>query len=255
MTDLPEPFRRVPIAHRALHDITQGRPENSRAAIRAAIAAGYGIEIDLQQSRDGRAMVFHDDDLRRLTAETGSVRQRDAAELAEIGLSSGDEGIPSFAEVLEIVAGRVPLLVELKDQHGRMGETDGTLERAAAADIAGYDGPLALMSFNPHMVRRMAGLAPDRPRGLVTCGFAAEDWPHLPEETRDRLRAMPDYAATGCSFISHRAADLDQPRVAAIATTGAAILCWTIRSEVAERQARAVACNITFEGYRPAIPA
>ncbi len=129
MTSLPQAFLNLPIAHRALHDVADGRPENSRAAIRAAISAGYAIEMDLQLSRDGRAMVFHDYDLGRLTGQSGAVCQRDAADLAAIPLRGGDEGIPSFAEVLDLVAGRVPLLVELKDQHGAMGETDGKLER------------------------------------------------------------------------------------------------------------------------------
>lgn len=255
MTDLPDAFLRRPIAHRALHDVADGRPENSRAAIRAAITAGYGIEIDLQLSRDGRAMVFHDDDLDRLTEAAGPVRQRDAADLRAIALRGGDEGIPDFAEVLDLVAGRVPILVELKDQHGQMGENDGGLEGAAVLDLAGYAGPVALMSFNPHMVRRVAGLAPGIPRGLVSCDFAPGYWPHLPEAMRARLRAIPDYAAAGCAFISHQANDLDRPRVAELKAQGAAVLCWTIRSAAQEAHARKRADNITFEGYLAAIPA
>ncbi|WP_397542759.1 glycerophosphodiester phosphodiesterase family protein [Roseovarius salis] len=255
MTALAPVFLRLPIAHRALHDAADGRPENSRAAIRAAVAAGYGIEIDLQPSRDGRAMVFHDPDLGRLTSEKGPVRARDAAELAAIRLSGSDETVPALSDVLALVSGRVPLLVELKDQHGRLGETDGTLERAAADDIAAYDGPLALMSFNPHMVRRMATLAPGRARGLVTCAYAPRDWPDLPEQTRARLRDIADYDAAGCSFVSHHAADLHRPRVAELRARGAAVLCWTIRSPEAEARARQVADNITFEGYRAVIPA
>lgn len=255
MTALPEAFLRLPIAHRALHDAAGGRPENSRAAIRAGMAAGYGIELDLQQSRDGRAMVFHDYELGRLTAEKGPVRQRDAEELERIPLLGGDEGIPTFAEVLALVGGRVPLLVELKDQHGQMGETDGALEHAVAADIAGYDGPLALMSFNPNMVRRLAELAPGRPRGIVSCAYTAEDFPLLRAETRDRLRGIPDFHDAGCSFISHHASDLTRPRVGELKAGGAAILTWTIRSPEAEAEARKVAQNITFEGYLAAIPA
>ncbi|VAW04947.1 Glycerophosphoryl diester phosphodiesterase, partial [hydrothermal vent metagenome] len=108
MTKLPNDFKRIPFAHRGLHDVKHGRPENSRASIRAAIAAGYGIEMDLQLSRDGRAMVFHDYDLRRLTAEQGAIQLRDSADLHETPLIGGEEGIPTFAEVLELVAGRVP---------------------------------------------------------------------------------------------------------------------------------------------------
>lgn len=255
MTRLPEAFLHLPIAHRALHDVADGRPENSRAAIRAGIAAGYALEIDLQLSRDGRAMVFHDYDLDRLTHRTGPVRQCDAATLHAIGLRGGDEGIPSLAEVLHIVAGRVPILIEMKDQNGRMGDTDGTLEAAATQDLTGYTGPVALMSFNPHMVRRVAGLAPGIARGLTTCAFAAGNWPLLPAATLDRLRGIPDYDAAGCGFISHQASDLDRPRVAELKARGAAVLCWTIRSAAQEAKARERADNITFEGYRAAIPA
>ena len=255
MTSLPGVFLRQPVAHRALHDMAKGRPENSRAAVRAAVAAGYGVEIDLQLSRDGCAMVFHDDDLDRLTGETGALCLRDAAELRGIALTGGEEGIPDLAQVLAVVAGRAPLVIEMKDQHGHMGDTDGALERAVARDIAGYSGPLALMSFNPHMVARLARLAPNVPRGIVSCAYAPANWPELSEETRTRLRGIPDFDAAGCSFISHQADDLDRPRVAELKARGAAVLCWTVRSPEAEARARAVADNITFEGYNPLIPA
>lgn len=254
MTPLPGVFLRRPLAHRALHDVARGRPENSRAAVRAAVAAGYGVEIDLQLSRDGCAMVFHDDDLGRLTDESGPVRQRDAAELRGIRLRGGNEGIPDLAQVLALVAGRAPILAEMKDQHGAMGETDGALERAVARAIAGYEGPLALMSFNPHMVAHMARLAPGVPRGIVSCAFAPANWPMLGAATRARLRGIPDYDRAGCSFISHEVGDLRRPRVAELKARGAAVLCWTVRSAKAEARARQVADNITFEGYAAAIP-
>jgi glycerophosphoryl diester phosphodiesterase len=147
---LPQAFFRAPIAHRALHDRSKGRVENAPASIRAAVAAGYAIEIDLQLSKDGVAMVFHDEDLDRLTGEHGLVADRTAADLGRIGLKDSTDTIPSFAEVLALIGGRVPLLVEIKDQTLVMGETDGRLEAAAARDVAGYTGPLAFMSFNPH---------------------------------------------------------------------------------------------------------
>ncbi|WP_371060737.1 glycerophosphodiester phosphodiesterase family protein [Rhodosalinus sp. 5P4] len=254
MTALDPVFLKTPIAHRALHG--EGRPENSRAAVRAAVAAGYGIEIDLQPSADGEAMVFHDYDLRRLTGETGVIRTRDAAELGRIALSGGDgEGIPTLREILAIVGGRVPLLVELKDQHGRMGPTDGALEAAAARALAGYAGPLAVMSFNGHAVARMGALRPDIPRGLTTSAFDEALWPHMPEELRARLREAPEFERSGAMFISHEHTDLDRPRVVDIRATGVPVLSWTIRSEAEERAARRLAQNVTFEGYRAAVPA
>lgn len=252
MTDriaLPEIFLTRPIAHRALHDRAARRPENSRAAIRAAIRAGYAIEIDIQPSADGVPMVFHDYDLRRLTGVSGRIRGLTAAELGALPLLDADEGIPTLAEVLEIVAGQTPLLIEIKDQDGAMGEGVGDLEAAVARDLAGYEGPVALMSFNPHSVAALAGAAPHLPRGLTTSAYRAEDWPLLPAAVRDRLRDIPDLTRTGSSFISHEAGDLDRPLVSTLKGDGIAVLCWTIRSPAAEAAARRVAQNVTFEGY------
>lgn len=246
---LPAGFLERPIAHRALHDPAQGRPENSRAAIAAAIAGGYGIEIDLQLSGDGHAMVFHDYDLLRLTGAPGLVRDHSAADLQNIRLLHGAEGIPTLAEVLTLVAGRVPLLIEVKDQDGAMGPDVGPLEAATLAALHGYDGPVALMSFNPHSVAELARLAPSIPRGLTTCGYLAKDWPDLSEEVRAHLREIAEYDWIGACFVSHNWRYLDAPRVGELAAKGADILCWTIRSAEDEAKARRVAANITFEGY------
>ncbi|KUF11006.1 phosphodiesterase [Pseudoponticoccus marisrubri] len=251
MTSLPEPFLSVPLAHRALHDRAAGRPENSRAAVRAAIEAGYGIEIDLQLSRDGVAMVFHDETLDRLTGESGPVRARDADALARIALSGGDEGIPTLSEILQIVGGRVPLLVEIKDQDGALGPGVGALEEAAAAALSGYAGPVACMSFNPHSMTALGRAVPALPRGLTTCAFAAADWPEVPEERRAALTAIGDLSRVGGSFVSHDHRALDAPRLAEIRSEGLPVLTWTIRSPAEEAAARRVADNITFEGYAP----
>ncbi len=247
---LPAAFLRFPIAHRAFHDRAAGRPENSRAAVRAAVDAGYGIEIDLQLSSDGQAMVFHDDNLDRLTDEVGPVAARDAAALSAIRLKDAEDGIPTLAEVLDIVAGKVPLLIEVKDQP----PFDGRLEAATARALEGYVGPVAVMGFNPESVVRMARLAPHVPRGITTCDYAYDDWP-LPHDACDLLREIPDYDRAEASFISHQASDLARARVAELRAQGAAILCWTIRSQAAEDEARLIADNVTFEGYPAAKPA
>ena len=245
---LPAAFLGAPLAHRALHDVTDGRPENSRAAIRAAIDHGYGIEIDVQLSADNQAMVFHDYALDRLAEGTGPVRVVPAGTLGQTPLKGGDEGIPTLTEVLDLVAGQVPLLIEIKDQDGSMGDDIGPLEQATADALRRYAGPVALMSFNPHAVARMRDLCPDIPRGIVTSSYKAEDWP-LNAATRDHLRNIPDFDRVGATFISHEVADLDRPRVADLKAQGANILCWTVRSPEQEAQAREVAQNITFEGY------
>lgn len=252
---LPATFLTAPLAHRAYHDRSIGRPENSCGAIKAAIAAGYGIEIDLQLSSDGIAMVFHDEALDRLTARTGLIKHHTAEVLSQISLRDCDETIPTLAEILALVAGQVPLLIEIKDQTHTMSETDGRLEAATAALLAPYQGPVAVMSFNPHSVAHMARLAPKIPRGLTTSAYDPTDWAPLAPQTCDRLREIPDYDSTLSSFISHEAADLNRPRVAELKSQGAAILCWTIKSAEAEAIARQIAQNVTFERYAAALPA
>ncbi len=253
-TPLPPAFLRTPIAHRALHDRAAGRIENSPAAIAAAVAQGYGIEIDLQLSADGQAMVFHDEVLDRLTGRQGPVNALTAAELARIALKGSADTIPTLPQVLGMVAGRVPLLIEVKDQDGMMGPAVGRLEAAAAAALEGYGGPVAVMSFNPHSVAALARLAPHIPRGLTTSAYDPEDWAPLPPATCDRLRAIPDYEPAGASFISHEWPDLPRPRVADLKSAGATVLCWTIRSPADEATARRIAHNVTFEGYAAALP-
>ncbi|QUS35958.1 glycerophosphodiester phosphodiesterase family protein [Falsirhodobacter algicola] len=248
---LPPPFLRRPIAHRALHDRAAGRVENSRAAIRAAVEAGYGIEIDLQLSSDGVPMVFHDDTLDRLTEAAGPVRSRTAADLGALTLRDAGDGIPTLAEVLGIVGTAVPLLIELKTQY----PADGALERATAAALQRHAGPVAVMGFSPDSVALMAELAPTIPRGITTCSYRYEDWPRLTRRDCDLLREIPDYERVEASFISHEAADLGRDRVAELKAEGAVILCWTIRSQHAEDEARRIADNVTFEGYRAAKPA
>ncbi|MEP1587526.1 MAG: glycerophosphodiester phosphodiesterase family protein [Tateyamaria sp.] len=246
-------FLGAPVAHRALHDVADGRPENSRAAIRAAIAAGYGIEIDVQLTADNNAVVFHDYALDRLANGAGPVRSVSAVGLSQMPLLGGDEGIPDLPEILKLVAGQVPLLIEIKDQDGAMGPNIGPLEAATAAALKGYIGPAAVMSFNPNAVARMAELCPDIPRGLVTSSYDPAVWP-LPKETCARLRDVPDFDRVGASFISHEVADLARPRVAALKAAGANILCWTVKSPEAEVVARGIAENVTFEGYLAAHP-
>ncbi|MFN4130735.1 MAG: glycerophosphodiester phosphodiesterase family protein [Paracoccaceae bacterium] len=252
---LPARFLRLPVTHRALHDRAQGRIENSPAAIRAAVSAGYAIEVDVQLSADGCAMVFHDDDLDRLTGERGPVSARSAGTLAGIVLTGGDDTIPTLDTVLGMIAGRVPLLIEIKDQTGVMAPSDGRLEAAVAQALVGYAGDVAVMSFNPHSVAHVARLAPQVARGLTTSAFDPADWAPVPAAVCDHLREIPDFDRVGASFISHQANDLTRPRVLALRAAGVPVLCWTIRSPEQEAMARKIAVNVTFEGYQSVIPA
>lgn len=252
---LPPAFLTTPLAHRGYHDKALRRPENSLAAFRAAIDAGYGIELDVQRTADDQAMVFHDDTLDRLTANVGRVDALTAAQLGKIALRDSDETIPTLTDVLTMVAGRAPLLIEIKDHLDTMLPTSGKLEAAIAAALEGYDGPVAVMSFNPHCVAEMARLAPHVSRGITTEDYDPAKNTPIPAAVCAALREIPDYDRTQSRFISHKATDLARPRVADLKAQGAAILCWTIRSAQAEAKARLIADNITFEGYSATLPA
>lgn len=246
---LPHAFLKGHIAHRGLH--SDGIPENSMEAFRAAVALGVGIELDVQPSGDGVAMAFHDYDLGRLTGQVGLVEALSADDLRTTPLLGTAHNVPRLRDVLEMVAGRVPVLIEIKDRDGAMGPDVGPLEDAVIADLAQYVGDVAVMSFNPHSVACFRDRAPRLARGLVTSDFEAEQWPDLEEATRHHLRDIPDFDDLGCSFISHQGDRLHMPRVAELKAQGAKILCWTIRSKAQEIQARQIADAVTFEGYLP----
>lgn len=240
---LPTAFLARPLAHRGLHDARAGRVENSLSAFRAAAEAGYGIELDVQLSSDRVAVVHHDAMLDRLTDRMGPVRDLTAEELARLSLGGTEDRIETLTTVLDAIGDQVPVLVEIKSNGG------GAIAGAVAEAVEGRGG-VAVMSFDPACIARIAELAPRIPRGLTTCALQGPDAPRDPE-TRARLAAIADYEAVDACFVSHDHANLGNPRLLELKTGGAAILCWTIRSPEAERAARRTADNITFEGYLP----
>lgn len=252
MTPLPQVFLDRPFAHRGLHDKATGRIENARASFDAAVAAGFGIELDVQMSRDGVPVVFHDYTLDRLTALSGPVRDRSAEELAGIPLAGSDDTIETLQAVLERIGDAAPVLVEIKDQTHSPGTDIAALDQVTgwvvknAVDSHGLRA--AIMSFNPAYAAALSWLGDTIPRGLVGMIFNEA---HL---TAEQNAALSDYAAfdsAGCAFISHDRESLDAPSVAKLTARGVPIFTWTIKSATEEAAARRVADNITFEGYRP----
>ena len=154
-------------AHRGLHG--RGVPENSLAAFELACQAGYGIELDVQLSADGEVMVFHDYTLVRMTGKDGKLCERTAAELGSISLGESSETIPTFAQVLALVRGRVPLLVELKGE-----STDSSLCPKVAKLLEEYEGEYCLESFNPLLIGQMKKLLPNAYRGLLYTNVCRE---------------------------------------------------------------------------------
>jgi glycerophosphoryl diester phosphodiesterase len=208
-------------AHRGWHG--DGRTENSPSAFRAAIAAGLGIECDIQQSADGEPMVFHDWQLDRLTLARGPVRRRTADELAAIPLIGGDP-IWTLSMLLDEVAGRVPLLIEIKSRRDVPYEQ---LCHRVARSFESYLGEVAVMSFDPRVPRWFGRNRPAAAlRGLVMTDSDSAPW------RRWALwRARPQFLAYDVRSLPSRLA-------AAQRAKGLPILAWTVSDRA--RLARAL---------------
>lgn len=243
-------FLSCPLAHRGLHDKSGQCPENSFAALRASISHGFGMELDVQLSRDGVAMVFHDETLDRLTECDGPVQALDAGSLSELELAGSPETIPTLEEFLS-QAGETPLLVEIKDQANA--DATEALARATCADLARHNGPVAVMSFNPHAVAVCKHAAPAITRGLTTHVLGEDQRPDLPPATRKAFNDITYFETVEASFVSHDVATLTAPPVLDLRSRGVPILCWTVRSARQESEARKIAHNITFEDYLPVL--
>jgi glycerophosphoryl diester phosphodiesterase len=230
-----------PIAHRGLHDET--RPENSLSAFEAAAQAGYPIELDVHATRDGRVVVFHDDDLERMTGVSGRVAGRTLAEIAELRLHGTAERIPSLDEVLHAIGGRVPILVDLKNE-GR----PGRLEHAVAHAVRGYSGQIAIQSFNPLTLAWFRLAAPAIARGLLACDFVDTSLPRYKKFLLRRLLLAP---LSGPHYIGYDLHSLPHwaPRLAR--HLGVPLLAWTIRTDDELRRATELADNVIFERVRP----
>ena len=219
----------VRFAHRGLHGTSTdgGAPENSPSAFARAIAAGMGIECDIQRSSDGLPMVFHDWELDRLTAETGLVSRRSAEQLGKVRLSGSVDSIPSLRQLLDQVAGRAPLLIEIKSQSDtRINAVCLAVRRA----LEGYRGAHAVMSFDPRVPHWFAVHSPVTVRGLVV---TEQDDKSLAGRFRRHFalwHARPD-------FLAYDIRDLPSRFAAAQRRRGLPIATWTVRS--AEHRARA----------------
>ncbi len=217
------------IAHRGQWTASGERPENSLAAFAEAVDNSYAVELDVQRSADGEIVVFHDASLQRMTGVDGMVADMQLVDLRALRLLDGDERIPMLAEVLELVDGRVPIFVEIKNE----GEV-GALEEDVAAELESYDGPVSVMSFNPFSLQRVAEIAPDIPRGQLASRFKGED---LAWYKKLLLANMTMNWASKPDFIAYDVDALPCPGVTVQTWRGRPILGWTI--EDADDLARA----------------
>jgi glycerophosphoryl diester phosphodiesterase len=222
-----------PFAHRGLHG--DGRIENSRAAFDAAIAAGSGIELDVQASADGEAMVFHDYELDRLTDGFGALRTLGTAELKRIRLVGSEEGIPTLAEILALIGGQTPLLIELKSPGRRVAQ----LCRAVQRVLDNYRGPVAVMSFNPEIGHHFTRQAPQLLRGLVVTE-QGKGLPGMIERPLALWRSDADFLAYDIRDLPSRFADARRAK-------GMPVLTWTVRTPADRARAAEHASQIIYE--------
>lgn len=234
-----------PIAHRGLHDRSAGSVENSRSAFAAAIAGRYAIECDVQVTRDGEAMVFHDDHLGRLTGSPGLVRETTAAQMKALTLKDSSDRIQTLTELLLQISGRVPLVIEIKSQwDGNLSLVDRVL-----ASLAEYEGPFAIMSFDPDIVDRVRQMSPRTPRGIVADRATDDDYNTLPMARRVELRTLSHLDRTAPHFMSLYFRDLPWAPVSAYRQRGRPVISWTIRSRDEASDALRHSDQITFEGF------
>lgn len=229
-------LRGVAYAHRGRHG--PGRVENSLSAFAAAIEAGLGIECDVQRTADGRAVVFHDWELDRLTGETGPVATRTVAELTRTALRGTAETIPTLRDLLGLVAGRVPLLIELKSRRER---PVAPLCRAVLRNLEGYPGPHAVMSFDPRVGHWFAGHSPETVRGLVVSEANART---LGAAIKRRFAVWRSRA----DFLAYDVRDLPSRFAAARRARGLPVLTWTVTTAALRERALAHADGWIAEG-------
>lgn len=238
-----------PIAHRGLHDRAQGVIENMPGAIRAAVAGRFGIEVDLQLTADGEAMVHHDDALGRLTDGSGALRDMTAAQLKQVAFKDTAERMMSLADLLALVQGEVPLLIELKSHF----DGDRKLAARAAQVLASYRGPVAAMSFDPDQVLAIRQTLPQLPRG-ITAQRSYDDpyWAALTPAQRDGMRFLRHGLRTQPHFVAYWVNELPAPAPwIARNIFGCALLAWTVRTPEQRDRATRCADQMIFEGFRP----
>jgi glycerophosphoryl diester phosphodiesterase len=236
-----------PIAHRGLHDAARGVIENTASAVDAAIASGYGIEVDLQVSADGEAMVYHDDALGRLTNGTGPLAAMSAAELRRVPFRATRDRMMTLGELCTLVAGRATLVLELKSRFDR----DRRLVARVADVLAAYAGPTVAMSFDPDVVIALRRAAPRLLRGIVSeRRFAHAEWPAVTEWQRRILAHLLHAPITRPDFVAYRVDDLPAPATRLARHVGMTVLTWTVRTPEQRRRAETYADQMIFEGFR-----
>jgi glycerophosphoryl diester phosphodiesterase len=236
-----------PIAHRGLHNASERIVENTREAAQAAIAKAFSIECDVQLSADGAPIVFHDSTLERLTFAQGAVKDRTVRDLSAASFRAANAEIPTFGAFLALVAGRTPIICEIKSDF----DGDMRLAEAVLALAADYAGPLALKSFDPAVVAHLRSRAPPQlPLGIVAeAHYDLGEWRSLTEAQKIECASFTHYDRTRPDFLSFSVDDLPHPTPFLLRILSQTpVMAWTVRTTAQKGKAARWADQIVFEG-------
>jgi glycerophosphoryl diester phosphodiesterase len=232
------------IAHRGLWT-ADGYPENSLGAFQAACAAGYGIELDVQISADGEAVVFHDASLGRMTGVDGRVADHTAEELGRMRLSGTEETIPTLSDALALVGHRAMVHIEIKSAFGDVGR----LERRVHEVLIDHNGPTCVIGFNPYSHAWFADHHPKVLRGLDSYSYRDGEARHLAPELRKSFARLEHVELARPHFLALSLDMLPNSRADALRAGGMPIVAWTVRNPQQWTAVKAHCDNLIFEGF------
>lgn len=230
------------IAHRGLHNIDEGIPENSMKAFEKAVEMGYPIELDIHLTRDGRIVVFHDDNLKRMTGVDKKINELTYEELSKLRLQGTDEGIPPLIDVLKLVRGRVGLLIELKDTAPLF-----VMENRLCKMMLNYPGFWAIQSFNPVRVGWFAAHCPSIERGQLVTDFGKKK--QLAKQIASRKVTWKTVSKP--TFISVDLRSISLQYLFDAHDIGAKLITWTATSEELLEEAVKFGRGVIFENVIP----
>lgn len=231
------------IAHRGFHTGSADCPENSLASFERAVRSGFAIELDVHQLADGNIVVFHDENTLRMTGVDLPIAGCDSNRVRNMRLAGGDQRIPLLDEVMDLVRGEVPLLIELKNTG-----SPGNPEKVLLGKIRAYEGICAVQSFNPRSLRWFRVAAPDLPRGQLSGRL---DDLGLPPHKRLPVRYLFTNHFCHPLFIGYDVTCLPTRRTTTLRNRGMPLLGWTVRSVEEYRRVMPLVDNIIFEGFDP----
>lgn len=239
-----------PVAHRGLHDIKRGIVENMPGAIDAAIAGRFSIEVDVQLTKDGDAIVHHDDRLGRLNEGSAALTELTVSELKAVRFKDTTERIMTLRDLLDRVAGRTGLVIEIKSHY----DGDRRIVQRTVEVLSSYSGPVVVMSFDPDQLVTAREIAPNLPRGIVAQRDYDKDsyWNKLSAAQKHDMTALRHAFRTRPDFVAYRVDDLPAPAPwIARNIFGRPLLTWTVRSPDQRARAGRYADQMIFEGFRP----